>query len=111
MHHFFPKSPRKPINEIQNPTGFVQFLIQFQSRIISGIEIFEVIDEDVKIDPVGSVVGIGEGTEAARKRSDAIEGENFNGDGEFVIVAIKRGLGTGVLIEEGWGWGRVKRWE
>ena len=87
MHHFLPILPIEPINELQNPARFVQLLIQQLADIVG---VAEMVNVDVEVDSVAAVVGGGEGTEAAGKGGEAVEGEDLENEREI------RGIGNGV---------------
>lgn len=76
-------APFKPVDEIQDPVRLLQLAVQ-ESGSVHGIEVPEVVDEDVEVRPVGGVVGGGEGAEASPEGVDAVEGEELDGEGEVL---------------------------
>ncbi|KAJ9681981.1 hypothetical protein PVL29_018058 [Vitis rotundifolia] len=72
MHHLLPKIPIEPVNELQNPARFVQFLIQQQLRLADIIRVRKMVNIDVEVDGVAAVVGGGKRAEAAGKGGEAI---------------------------------------
>lgn len=65
----------------------------------------KMVDVDVQVDPVGEVVGGGEGTEAAGEGVMAVEGEDFKNECEIEIGVVRRNLGSQIEIEIGIGIG------
>lgn len=74
MDELLPKFPTEPISEVQDPLRF--------GHVSGAIDECDVVDVDMEVDPVGEVVGGGEGAEAAGERVEAVEGEDLHDEGE-----------------------------
>lgn len=58
-----------------------QFAVRFGGVV--GIAGCEMVNVDMEMDAIGEVVGGGEGAEAAGERVEAVEGEDFDDEGEI----------------------------
>ena len=80
MHHFLLILPIKPIDELKNPTRFVQLLIQ---QLVDIVDMTEMVNRDVEVDGVAAVVSGDKGAEAMTEGGEAIEGEKLENEREI----------------------------
>ena len=70
MDEFLPRFPIGPINELQNPTRFLQLGV----HVGRAIDDWEVVNEHVEVDLIREIIGCGEGVEAAGEGVEAVVG-------------------------------------